>query len=77
MNQLERIRRVVFGVTQAAMAEIAGVQQSTVSRWEKGLRAPTQRQLQRIRNEAIRRGLPWDDRWFFDPVPVLQHEAAA
>ena len=77
MNQMERIRRVVFRATQAKMAAIAGVQQGTVSRWERGQLVPTQREMQRIRDEAIRSGLAWDDRWFFDPLPVLSEPTAA
>jgi transcriptional regulator with XRE-family HTH domain len=65
MTPLHHIRVNVFRVTQVEMAAIAGVRQSTVSRWDNGANEPTRRKLQRIRDEAIRRGLQWDDRWFF------------
>lgn len=65
MNQMLRIRRNVFRVTQIEMAQIAGVKQPTISRWERGLREPDLSHLQRIRAEAHRRKLRWDDRWFF------------
>lgn len=65
MNQWLRIRRNVFRVTQIEMAQIAGVKQPTISRWERGLREPGISHLQRIRAEARRRKLRWDDRWFF------------
>jgi transcriptional regulator with XRE-family HTH domain len=60
-----RIRRKVFRVTQIEMAQIAGVKQPTISRWERGLRDPDLGHLQRIRAEALRRKLRWSDRWFF------------
>lgn len=65
MNQMLSIRRNVFRVTQIEMAQIAGVKQPTISRWERGLRDPDLSHLQRIRAEARRRKLRWDDRWFF------------
>jgi transcriptional regulator with XRE-family HTH domain len=65
MNQMLRIRRNVFRVTQIEMAQIAGVKQPTISRWERGLRDPDLSHLQRIRAEARRRKLRWDDGWFF------------
>lgn len=66
MNQLSHIRIHVFGVTQIEMGAIAGVRQSQVSRWEHGLRRPSLAELERIRTEALARGLAWDDRWFFE-----------
>lgn len=73
MNQLLHIRRHIFGITQSEMAGIAGVRQCQVSRWEHGLRRPSLAELGRIRAQAAARGLPWDDRWFFE----LPDEAAA
>lgn len=66
MNPMLHIRTVVFGVTQAQMAEIAGAGQAAVSRWENDATAPTRTQLERIRSEAMARGLDWDDSWFFE-----------
>ncbi len=66
MNQLRSIRRNIFGVTQTEFAVIAGVSQSLVSRWEKGDRKPSLPDLRRIRSEARRRRLKWNDSWFFD-----------
>lgn len=66
MNPMLHIRKLVFGVPQTEMAEIAGVSQGTVSKWETGLLAPDLAELERIRNEASRRNLDWDDRWFFE-----------
>lgn len=69
MGQIAHIRRHVFGVSQAALAAIAGVTQATVSRWESGDSEPTRAEMARIRSEAMTRGFEWDDRWFFDPPP--------
>lgn len=68
MNTLRLIRTNVFGVTQTAMAEIAGTRQATVSRWENGKLKPSLEQLVRIRKEAQRRGLKWNDSWFFEEI---------
>jgi transcriptional regulator with XRE-family HTH domain len=70
MNSLLRIRTEVFRVSQAAMADIAGVDQCTWSRWERGLRDPSLVQLKAIRDEARRRRLRWNDSWFFEPAAV-------
>jgi len=64
---MKHIRLKVFQVTQGDFAEIAGVRQGTVSRWEHGEFEPTREQLERIRSEAMRRGIQWADEWFFEP----------
>lgn len=61
MNTLKRIRVDVFDVRQPEMARIAGVSQSTVSRWEKGEFTPGIEPLRNLRKAALERGLPWDD----------------
>jgi transcriptional regulator with XRE-family HTH domain len=71
MSQIRRIRIAVLRITQAELAAIAGVKQATVSRWEQGIHQPSLHHLARIREEAKRRRLKWDDRWFFS-----QDEAA-
>lgn len=77
MSTIARIRNEVFKVNQAAFAEIAGVTQPTVSRWEHGYWEPSREELERIRSEAMNRGLEWDDSWLFDGPPVpAQPEAA-
>lgn len=48
------------------MAEIAKVSQGTVSKWETDQLQPDRREMDRIRREAHKRGLDWDDRWFFE-----------
>lgn len=63
--RMKRIRCVIFRVTQIEMATIAGVEQPTVSRWEKGTNEPSLTNIESIRAEAIRRGLPWNDEFFF------------
>lgn len=77
MNPMLYIRTQVFGVRQTEMGEIAGVSQGTVSKWETCLLAPDLAELERIRNEAARRNLAWDDSWFFEaPAPAEVTEAA-
>jgi transcriptional regulator with XRE-family HTH domain len=73
MNPMLHIRTVVFRVTQDEMGQIAGAGQAAVSRWENDATAPTRKQLGRIRAEAMRRGLVWDDSWFFEaPVEAAE-----
>lgn len=73
MNTLSYIRKRVFQLTQAEFAALAGVQQSTVSRWENGV-APSLDEMQAIRLAAAERGIAWDDSWFFDPPPASAGE---
>lgn len=62
MNSLRHIRCEVFRITQEEMAKIAGVRQATISRWEAGITDPSLRHIRRIRTEARKRRLHWDDR---------------
>lgn len=48
MSPIERIRKSVLGLSQAQFAAIAGVRQSTVSRWETGELSPSIREVGRI-----------------------------
>ncbi len=66
MKPMFRIRKIVLGLSQAEMAAVAKVSQGTVSKWENGSLAPDRNELERIRKEAARRNLEWDDRWFFE-----------
>ena len=66
MNSLRHIRKTVFGVTQADLASIARVSQGTVSKWERENLKPNLEELERIRSEAVKRGLEWNDSWFFE-----------
>lgn len=47
------------------MAEIAGVAQATVSRWENGELLPDLGQMTRIRDAATASGANWSDTLFF------------
>lgn len=66
MTPIAFIRQNVFGVSQAAFAAMAETTQPTVSRWENEELAPDTNQCSLIRKAAHERGLPWDDRWFFE-----------
>jgi len=70
MHPIEHIRKKILGLNQAALADITGVTQATVSRWESGELEPGREELGRIRDAARARGIAWDDRWFFEP-PTL------
>jgi transcriptional regulator with XRE-family HTH domain len=65
MSTLKHIRANIFGVTQREFAMSVGVAQASVSRWENGA-APSLTELTAIRDAALRRGIQWDDRYFFE-----------
>jgi transcriptional regulator with XRE-family HTH domain len=75
MSTLRFIRQKVFGLTQSEFAEVAGVTQASVSRWENGV-SPSHREMQAIRESASARGLNWNDKWFFES-PVSNSAAGA
>lgn len=64
MTAIKRIRERL-GLNQADFAELAGVTQATVSRWEDDMK-PTLAKIDHLRNEAKKRGLPWQDSWVFE-----------
>lgn len=79
MNAIHQVRKHVFGVTQQQFAEIAGVQQSMVSRWENGQSAPTLEEMNRIRAAAAIRKLKrkWrDDLFFAETIAPAEGQAA-
>jgi transcriptional regulator with XRE-family HTH domain len=75
MNALLYIRKYIFRLNQSEFARAVGVGQSSVSRWDRGA-APSLPEMQRIREAAMRRGIDWDDRWFFRPPDSGETEAA-
>lgn len=76
MIPLKNIRKNLFDISQTAFGEIAGVTQSTVSRWEAGELEPSRDEMSKIRDEAAKRGMQWDDRLFFE-APAATAENAA
>ncbi len=64
-SPLRWVRRQVFGVRQDEFAEIAGVQRPSISRYENGRDNPSFPVLVKIRDEALRRDLPFSGDWFF------------
>jgi len=79
MRPIKNIRKNIFKVRQAEFATIAGVTQATISRWEAddNAAAPTLEDLARIREEASRRRLRWNDKLFFDAPPTPPEQRAA
>lgn len=72
MNAIRNIRKNVFRLKQQEFAAIAGVQQSTVSRWERGELAPSLEEMAAIRAAAKgKRG--WSDRLFFEAPSEPAH----
>jgi transcriptional regulator with XRE-family HTH domain len=72
MNAVKFIRTKVFKLEQAPFAGIAGVSQPTVSRWEQTeitTSEPNREEMSLIRSEAIKRGLDWNDSWFYQTFP--------
>lgn len=76
LTPLRHIRRTILGVTQQRLAELTGVSQATVSRWEDGELFPSLNEMSAIRNEAIRLGKEWDDGLFFS-TPESSDKAGA
>lgn len=73
MNALRHIRKTVLELSQAEIAALVGVSQGTVSKWENGELSPSLEEISALRAEAHKRGLAWDDRWFFEsPSPDLK-----
>lgn len=69
MNAMLHIRKIVLGLSQVQLAEVAGVSQATVSRWESGQWEPNRDELVKIREWARINEIPFDDAAFFDPAP--------
>lgn len=65
------VRREVFRVNQEELARIGGVSRSRVSRYESGADSPSFAFLERLREEALRRGLEFSGDWFFQ-APASQ-----
>ena len=51
--------------TQVELAELAQCNQGVVSKWLSGRYQPDLHTLLRLRKNAIKRRLPWDDKWIF------------
>ena len=63
LNMMRFLRKKVLRMTQEEMAELTGVNQATVSRWETGDLEPSIGQIRLVREAAIAAGVEWNDRW--------------
>lgn len=69
MTPVEYIRTQVFGMTQAALANVLNTTQASISRWESQGYFPPEAQS-KVREMARAKGLGWSDSWFFEvPKP--------
>ena len=66
MTPMKRIRIEILKLSQTELAQIAAVNQATVSRWDAGSREPGRVEMQLIREYAKRKGARWSDKWFFE-----------
>jgi hypothetical protein len=61
------IRERVFHIeTQTEFGELIGHHPSVICRFECGVRPLTRRAQESIRAAAKKRGIKWNDRWFFE-----------
>ena len=65
MTPLQHIRKKVFHLAQAEFAAVLQVNQSTISRWERGESEPSRQEMLAIRSLAESQGIEWDDQWFW------------
>ena len=73
MSTMKHVRTVVLGLSQTEFAEVTGVNQATVSRWDQDKAFPDLKAMRKIREFAKSRDIPWDDSVFFD-APGVQQE---
>lgn len=63
---MHTIRKEILKLSQKEMADLTGVAQTTVSRWETGVLAPNRDEMIRIRQAAKDKGASWSDTLFFE-----------
>lgn len=75
MNTVKYIRKNIFKVTQSDFADLVGVTQATVSRWEKDneTASPSLIDMRAIREAAQKRGIRWNDTYFFTALPPMRN----
>lgn len=67
MNIIEYVKKHTLKCTDAELAEICDVSRMAVMRWRKGVVIPHFQYIIKLRAEIVRRDLPWDDSYWFDP----------
>lgn len=67
--------RALTGLPQHKIAEICGVAQSTIARYERATPGSGEidlESLRRLRKYCLAVGLPWQDAWLFEPAAIPQ-----
>jgi len=77
MTPMQHIRKSLLRISQSEMAAITSTTQATVSRWETGELSPDLTQMARIREEAVSRGVEWEDRFFFEVLAAPEQAGSA
>jgi transcriptional regulator with XRE-family HTH domain len=67
MNGIKFAQKCVLRCSQVEFGNLVGASRSTVANWISGKTSPTFHHIQAARDEIIKRGLPWNDSWWFDP----------
>ena len=65
ITPLKHIRTEILKLSQSEMATELSVDQSAISRWDSGETKPSFAQMEAIRKLAKKRGVPWNDSFFF------------
>jgi transcriptional regulator with XRE-family HTH domain len=75
INRYRWIREEFLGLSQHELADVIGIHQSRISRWEAGLVPPSASAIQAIRDFAIvEHPREWSDSFLFmDPPPTEDH----
>ena len=70
MSPLRSLRQRLK-MTQTALAAELGVDESTIGRWETGVRRPDLGALRpALQRLCVARGLAWNDRFLFEPAEL-------
>jgi hypothetical protein len=74
INAPRHVRICVFQMKQIDYAEMLGLEQAAVSFWETQGRFGSFESMVKVRTEALKRGISWNDLWFFEVPPDAPKE---